>query len=268
VKADRRTLATDVPGVFAAGECVAGPTAGVRAVAAGRLAALSIAQHLSGQPVVGETELLHVRLGKLTDAQKPVLFRGFLTQPRAAQLVADWRVPSPSPFGGGEGGGAQTALPVLAPSPCPLPMGGGEVEQGLSRDAAVREASRCLQCDCAARDACRLRQIGTEYGAEVNRFAGEARELDCDESHPSLVYESGKCILCQLCTRISDQERERLGMALARRGFVTRVRVPFGKSLAEGLTAAAERCAAACPTGALAHKRRVMSAKCQVPSDE
>ena len=36
------------------------------------------------------------------------------------------------------------------------------------------------------------------------------------------------------------------------RGFDVAVAVPFGKSLAEGLSMVARRCAEACPTGALA----------------
>ncbi|MCX6620330.1 MAG: hypothetical protein NTY38_04505, partial [Acidobacteria bacterium] len=52
--------------------------------------------------------------------------------------------------------------------------------------------------------------------------------------------------------RIAAEEGEPVGLAIAGRGFDVAVAVPFGKTLAEGLRTSALRCAAACPTGALA----------------
>ena len=228
MQADRGTLATEVEGLFGAGECVSGPTAGVRAATAGRLAAASIHQYLSGREVVGEARMMNVRMGKLTEEQKAILFGGCGPQPRAAGAVLEPARRGPH----------------------------DEVQAGLSRDDAVREARRCLECDCAARDDCKLRIHATAYDADVKHYAGECRALARDASHADVVYEPGKCILCQLCSRLADQEHERLGMSLLGRGFVTRTSVPFGKPLAEGLTVAARRCAQACPTGALALKRR------------
>ena len=49
IAADPKTLATNLPGVFAGGDAVTGPDLAVRAVAAGKLAAASIDQYLSGQ---------------------------------------------------------------------------------------------------------------------------------------------------------------------------------------------------------------------------
>ncbi len=228
IKVDRNTLATSLEGVFAGGDAVSGPSVGVRAVASGRLAAVSINQYLSGQEVVGETKLLNVRLGRLDDAQRRVLFRNTEQHPRVLQ-----------PSIGMEKGRNSF----------------NEIEQGFPVRDAKAEASRCLQCDCLARDDCKLRLYGSEYGAQVNRFKGERRPLERDDSHPQIVYEAGKCILCGLCVRITDQEGEKLGMSFSQRGFVTRVRVPLAARLAEGLTSQGRRCVEACPTGALACKR-------------
>ncbi|MCZ2149481.1 MAG: FAD-dependent oxidoreductase [Bryobacterales bacterium] len=54
IAADERTLATNIPGVFAGGDALLGAGLAVRAVAAGRIAAASIRQYLSGEPVTGE----------------------------------------------------------------------------------------------------------------------------------------------------------------------------------------------------------------------
>ena len=141
-----------------------------------------------------------------------------------------------------------------------------EVEEGLPEQDAVREARRCLQCDCVARADCKLRRYATQYGAQPGRFKGQRRAFARDDTHPHVVYESGKCILCGLCVRITEQDGEHLGMTFAQRGFATRTRVPFGADLAEALTHAAQRCASACPTGALAPKRRTGPADTSGPN--
>jgi NADPH-dependent glutamate synthase beta subunit-like oxidoreductase/ferredoxin len=229
IAADRQTLATNLSGVFAGGECVGGPGAAVRAVAAGRLAALSIGQFLRGEPVVGERKPLHVLMGKLSDAEHAALFRDFVRGEKRAEAISLDAARRRATF--------------------------DEVTAGLSEAEAVREARRCIQCDCLAKDNCGLRRYGTEYGAEPAKYKGERRAFARDNSHPEIVYESGKCILCGLCVRIAEQEGERPGIAFAGRGFPTVAAVPFDKLVAEGLARTGAKCAAACPTGALARKR-------------
>jgi NADPH-dependent glutamate synthase beta subunit-like oxidoreductase/ferredoxin len=228
IAADRHTLATSADGVFAAGEVASGPGAAVRAVAAGRLAAVCIGQFLKGGPVTGEPRTVQVLMGKLSEAEHGALFREVAREPRAQQATLDAE-------------GRRTAF--------------AEVTAGLPEGEAVREAWRCIQCDCLARDTCKLRLYATEYGAEAGSYAGERREFQRDASHAEIVYESGKCILCGLCVRIVEQAGARPGITFKGRGFPTIAAVPFGKTVAEGLGEVGARCAAACPTGALALKR-------------
>jgi NADPH-dependent glutamate synthase beta subunit-like oxidoreductase len=229
IAVDRNTLATETPGVFAAGEVVSGPGAAVRAVASGRLAALSIRQYLSGEPVVGEPAQARVTMGRLTDDERAELLQDVEQSPRTTQRT-------------------------LGPEDRRRSF--DEVVDGFSAEQARAEASRCLQCDCLAKDDCKLRGLATEYGARTNPYRGERRPFRRDASHPLIVYESGKCILCGLCVRIAEQAGEPLGMSFTRRGFAGRAAVPFGGSVSEGLSAeTARRVAEACPTGALALKR-------------
>ena len=223
-----KTLAAKMDGVFAAGEVVSGATDAIRVVSAGRLAAVSINQYLTGETPTGEARPLNVRLGNLDEAEKAELFREFPKHPRV-----------------------QPAAAASATSRTSF----DEVQRGLSDEQARKEAARCLQCDCVARDDCKLRQYAVDYGAEVSQFKGERRRFERDTSHPDIVYEPGKCIACSLCVRISTQEQDQVGMTFTQRGFTVRTGVPFGGAVADGLSHSAKECVAACPTGALTLRR-------------
>ncbi len=119
---------------------------------------------------------------------------------------------------------------------------------------AIREARRCLHCDCRKREQCRLRRYATEYGASPSRFHNGRRQLALDSSHPEAVYEAGKCISCGLCLQVAQQAGEPLGLAFVGRGFQMRTEVPFHEALAAGLQVGAAGCVEVCPTGALAWK--------------
>ena len=238
IAADERTLATNLPGVFAGGDAVLGADLAVRAVAAGRIAATSIDQYLSGEPVTGEPAMTGIAMRPIDDAERAAIFR-------AIEKAA--RVPMPR-----------------------IPMeqrmaSFREVERGLPPDDAAREARRCLSCGCRKQDCCLVRSLANEYDVDVYRFAGARRRFSQDLSHPEIVYEPGKCISCDACVRIAAAAGETLGLAMIGRGFDVTVAVPFGKPLAEGLRHAAKRCAEACPTGALALRTARSCDACSLP---
>ncbi|HUE00499.1 MAG TPA: FAD-dependent oxidoreductase [Bryobacteraceae bacterium] len=225
IAADARTLAANLPGVFAGGDAVLGADLAVRAVAAGRIAAASIGQYLSGADVTGEPHLAGIAMHPVDDAERAALFR-------AIEQAARVRLPQ---------------IPVERRR-----TSFEEVEHALPAADAVREARRCLTCGCRKADCCLVRSLATEYGADVYRFAGARRRFTQDVSHPEIIYEPGKCICCGACVRVAAAEGEELGLALVGRGFDVSVAAPFGMPLSAGLRQAAQRCAVACPTGALA----------------
>ena len=122
--------------------------------------------------------------------------------------------------------------------------------------AAVAEAQRCLQCSCAKVDACVLRCLATEYQADPHAFAGERRAFERETTHPDIVFEPGKCILCGRCIRITEAAREQYGLTFIGRGFPVKTAVPFDEPLREALRQVAAECVAACPTGAIAFAER------------
>lgn len=224
IAVDPKTLATNLPGVFAAGDAVTGPDVAVRAVAAGKLAAASLDQYLRGVPVVGTPEAVNVLMGRLDESELAVLLRDIESLPRTPMPHAPLEVRRAS-F--------------------------AEVELGFSPPEARLESRRCLGCGCGKAIPCRLRALATEYGVDPTRFVGQRRQFRRDTSHPEIVFEPGKCILCGVCVEVARQAGEDWGIAFYGRGFDTVVAPPLDRPMAEAFKKSGRRAAELCPTGAL-----------------
>ena len=225
IAADARTLATNLRGVFAGGDAVLGADLAVRAVAAGRMAAASIDQFVRGDIVTGEPATWDIAMRPIDDHERAAILR-------AIEKAARVRLPEID---------MERRL-----------AGFDEVESGLPDDAAQREARRCLTCGCRKADCCQVRFLSAQYRADPYHFAGARRRFSQDGSHPEIIYEPGKCIMCDACVRIAEDAGEPLGVSIIGRGFDVTVAVPFDQPLSDGLREAARRCAEACPSGALA----------------
>jgi formate dehydrogenase major subunit len=225
--ANSKTLETNLDGVFAGGDVVLGADLAVRAVAAGRIAAESIDQYLTGRPITGAKEFTNVAMRVVSEEERAALFRNIekSTKSNSNLIMMEERVSSFN-----------------------------EVDPGLSEADAVREAQRCLTCGCQKAGTCIMREFATEYQVDPYRFTGERRRFTQDTTHPDIVYEPGKCIMCEACVRIASEAGERLGVATVGRGFQVAMGVPFGEPLSKGLREAAVRAVEACPTGALARR--------------
>jgi len=219
IKVERDTLKTDLKGVFAGGNAIRRRNKiSVRSVADGKTAAISIDQYLSGLPVTCPHNPFIVRIGRLAEDE----IQRFMVDVSGAGRV--------------------------------MPSSGGALSRHFSDEEARAEAIRCLHCDCRKADNCKLRDYADVYKANPNHYKAERRLFEKYIQHPNVIYEPGKCIDCGLCIQIASEAGEPLGLTFIGRGFDVRVGVPFGRSIAEGLQKAADRCIAACPTGALSFK--------------
>jgi formate dehydrogenase major subunit len=223
VLSDEKTYMTNRPGVFACGDCQTGADIAVKAVGAGRKAAISIGQFLNGEEVSGEKVLFNSKMGELNEVSEK-LFEGVAKKPRVEMpMIAD-----------------DKRITTFA-----------EIETGYSIEKARAEAARCLKCGCDAADDCKLRDYATRYGADQNYFGGERREYELDKSHELIKMEIGKCINCGNCVRACAEIKGLDVLSYVNRGFVTRMRAPFGKSLVDTACDGCGECVKVCPTAAV-----------------
>jgi NADPH-dependent glutamate synthase beta subunit-like oxidoreductase len=137
IRVDAQTLATSAAGVFAGGDVAFGPRNLIEAVANGKLAARSIHEHLAkehaGLEVTLEVEKLPTRDYRM--------LAGFEVLDRETPPTLDL--------------GRRTGI--------------AEVETGYEKDAAVRQAARCLVC------------------------------------HVQTIYDPEKCVLCSRCVDVCPE---------------------------------------------------------------
>jgi NADPH-dependent glutamate synthase beta subunit-like oxidoreductase len=210
-----RTFETNRPGVFACRSNGTGKPMAVRASAHGKAAARSASLYMTGIPDSIKRFKFHSAIGHLLKEE----WDEYKKESEGTERVK-----------------AKNEFP-----------------EGYSAEEAVREARRCMHCDCRKPETCRLRIVSEEYSANRKRFAGPGRKpLTKVIQHDIVVYEPEKCIRCGLCVEITRRGGESLGLAFIGRGFDVRIGVPFNQTVKDALVKTAEACVASCPTGALA----------------
>lgn len=223
---DGQTFQTNIPKVFAGGDCVTGPSNAISAVAAGQQAAIAIDQLVTGRKVVGSPKLYNHSMGDLQEIPRAVTEK-YETAER-------------------------TRMPCLDPQARSKTF--SEVETGFTAAEAVKEAGRCMSCGCRDAHECRLRSYAAFYEVDPPRFDGQKREYRLDESHPSIVYESHKCIQCRACIRITEELLGIHALRIVGRGFATRMRPAGGDEMATVEAEGLEKIVDNCPVGALTLK--------------
>jgi formate dehydrogenase major subunit len=151
-----------------------------------------------------------------------------------------------------------------------------EYEIPYSRQEAMAESKRCLQCTCEAIGYCDLRRLGIEYGTTLqtlekqrdfgagfrsvteNRFTGLNHDYIRDDSHAFILREPSRCIDCGRCANVCAEVVGAACYDFMRIGFDTLVTTPLDMSLNDTPCVSSGRCAETCPTGALMPKPRIL----------
>jgi formate dehydrogenase major subunit len=248
LKADAVTFLTDRPGVFGTGDVRVGAATVVQAVAEGRRAAYAVDAYLKGLDLAA------------------IKTRQQLAEPQPEFL-------SIVPFTSEQ---KEPRYRLKAMEPAVRNRSYIEYEIPYSREEAVAESTRCLQCTCEAIGFCDLRRLGIEYGTTLttlepqyhqgagyrsvteNRFTGTNHDYIRDDSHAFILREPSRCIDCGRCAQVCAEVVGAACYDFMRIGFDTLVTTPLDMSLNDTPCVSCGRCAETCPTGALMPKPRVL----------
>ena len=150
-------MMTNLPGVFSGGDCVTGAATVVEGVGAGRLGAFAIDAYLNG---ADEAEIAAAIF-----QHKPEFFDIGAKAASAAPLnempVLDGDGRLEEFDNAGRGGDVDNDEAFK------------EVETGFSEEVALKEAGRCLMCQCQAAGVCTLQSLSVEYGAGTKEYLGK-----------------------------------------------------------------------------------------------
>ncbi|MBF0409032.1 MAG: (2Fe-2S)-binding protein [Candidatus Riflebacteria bacterium] len=114
-----------------------------------------------------------------------------------------------------------------------------------------KEAGRCLQCSCSARNNCILRNLASDMNAKQNRFRDEQPELMLPKRAGLITFYPGKCIRCHRCVELGKTLKPGKGPVMIGRGKTTTVDSPLNISLESAFSGFEEQFIDECPTGAL-----------------
>ncbi len=223
ISVDEKTYMTSVSGVFAAGDVInKGPDIAIRAIAGGKYAARSIDCYLNGVEV--PPELPDYSVNKYFDAS---VLNGTPVINRCEVKLQDADVRKKN-F--------------------------GEAAFTFTKEEAMAEASRCLECGCSAVYSCELLPLMRKYDALSMNLKGKSRQYPKDKSHPFIVRDNNKCILCAQCVRACREISGTENLGLFGRGFGTVPMSAFDLPLNESKCISCGACVNVCPTGALTSK--------------
>ncbi len=128
---------------------------------------------------------------------------------------------------------------------------------GFDAEQAIREAQRCLHCDCRKKTNCSLRDLSTAHKASQRVYTLDKFQLvSKNTDHPLIVLETMKCIRCGICIQTAEQAGELTGFAFSGRGFDTQIAIPIERNIQQLSDETALLCAQNCPTGAIAVKQK------------
>lgn len=217
---DKDTFMTNIPGVFAGGDCGNDKISiAVESIADAKKASAVIDAYLFGEEIKYEPEYV-VERDDITE--KTFEDRERQCRPEMSELTPEQRKDNFT-----------------------------EVVKGYTPEQAEEDAMRCLECGCGDYFECKLIDFANEYDVKPDRFAGDINAIEFEDDHPFIIRDPNKCILCGLCVRACDEVMGIGALGLVNRGFDTIVKPTLEKPLVDSGCVSCGQCVSVCPTGAL-----------------
>lgn len=147
---------------------------------------------------------------------------------------------------------------------CTTPVVEGmEIENKASDIEALRKAiielmftegnHFCPACERSGN--CELQALGYRYRVLAPRFKFRFDPRKVEASHPKLIKDHNRCILCKRCIRAIKDEQGRSVFAFAKRGHHVQIKIDTALS-ADMTDAEARQAAEICPVGAILLKEK------------
>jgi [NiFe] hydrogenase diaphorase moiety small subunit len=110
---------------------------------------------------------------------------------------------------------------------------------------------------CEKSGDCRLQATAYQVGMEGPHFEEFYPDRPVDASHPDVLLDFNRCILCELCVRASREVDGKSVFAIGGRGIGTHLLVDSASGrLADTDLALSDRAVSVCPVGVILPKRR------------
>ncbi len=111
----------------------------------------------------------------------------------------------------------------------------------------------CMFCEKSG--ACELQALAYRFGITAPKYPFMFPQRDVDASHPEILVDRNRCVLCARCVRASREQDGKTVFGFVGRGTEKRLAVNADTSLAGTDATGADNAIAACPTGSLLVKR-------------